>query len=299
MGIPGNNWQEKCCCIAKCIGLFVVHKVSLEIPCRVLFSPGHITPINLLFACSLLPAMNVKQYLIIDDCPSEVDHLTNLLTSFTFYNLAAVVTSIDAAIEVLTTQPIDLIFLDLRLPGQSGMTLLRAGIKLPPVIIVSAYSEYAVEAFDIGLAADYLLKPFPAERLHKALARALQAKGDSDPPITLNAVFLKMGRKIQRFDYNTIDYVEAYGIYTKVYDGDQMRVVNERLSSLEKLLPGRNFIRVHKSYLININKITSYDRQNFWLDNTKIPIGISYRPRLQALLSLFDTPESNAVPTTA
>ncbi len=240
--------------------------------------------------------MHVKQYMIIDDCPSEVDYITNLLTPFTFYNRAAVVTSIDAAIEVLTTQPIDLIFLDVQLPGQSGMTLLRAGIELPPVIIVSAYSEYAIDAFEIGTAVDYLLKPFSSERLHKALARALKMKGDNNPPLSLNAVFLKMGRKIQRFDYDAIDYVEAYGIYTKVYDGDQMRVVNERLSSLVKLLPGRNFIRVHKSYLINIDKITSYDRQNFWLGNTKIPIGISYRPRLRALLSLFDTVEGNAVP---
>ncbi len=243
--------------------------------------------------------MTVKQYLIIDDCPSEVDHLKDLLAPFTFYNLAAVVTSIDAAIEVLTTQSIDLIFLDVRLPNQSGLTLLRAGISLPPVIIVSAYSEYAIDAFDIGTAADYLLKPFSSERLHKALARALKAKGDSDPPITLNAVFLKMGRKIQRFDFNTIDYVEAYGIYAKVHDGDQIRVVNERLSSLAKLLPGRNFIRVHKSYLINIDKINSYDRQSFWLGSTRVPIGISYRPRLQALLSLFDVVDSEATLVTA
>lgn len=245
--------------------------------------------------------MNIKQYLIIDDNEAESDHLKNLLGSFTFYQLAAVATSIEAAIEILTAQRIDLVFLDVRLSSQSGLTLLRAGITLPPVIIVSAYPEYAVDAYEIGTVADYLLKPFTAERLHLALTRALQLRqtNDNSPSIDLDAVFLKMGRKIQRFNYGSIDYVEAYGIYSKVYEGDRMSLVNERLSSLTRLLPSRYFIRVHKSYLISMNKITSYDRQNFWLGSVKIPIGVSYRPRLQGLLSLFDTTETESATTSS
>lgn len=237
--------------------------------------------------------MNVKQYLVIDDKSSDVEYLNQLLEKFPFFQLAGVATTVESAVDVLANQPIDLIFLDVRLANQSGLTLLKAGTTLPPVIIISAYPEHAVDSYEIGKAADYLLKPFSEDRLHLALTRALQFHNNTTHIVDANAVFLKMGRKIQRFDYQSIDYAEAFGIYSKVFVGEQMNVVNERLSSLTIMLPSRFFIRVHKSYLININKITTYDRHNLWLGKTKIPIGISFRPRLNGLLSLFDSSDES------
>lgn len=238
--------------------------------------------------------MNIKQYLIIDDKEPDVKHLKNLLNRFTFFQLAAVASTVESAVAVLATQPIDLIFLDVRLANQSGLTLLKAGISLPPVIIISAYPEYAIDSYEIGKAADYLLKPFTEERLHIAITRALQLQSNANHILETDAIFLKMGRKIQRFNYGSIDYVEAFGIYSKVYAGEQMNLVNERLSSLTRLLPSRLFMRVHKSYLINVNKISSYDRNNLWLGKTKIPIGKSYRPQLEGLLALFDNSDEQA-----
>ena len=237
--------------------------------------------------------MTIKHYLIIDDNEADAMLLKKLLDGFSFYHQVAAISSVEEALAVLTTQAVDIIFLDIQLANQSGFTLLKSGVTLPPVIIVSAYAEYALESYEIGKAADYLLKPFSVERLHIALTRALQLYNGANPAIDLHAAFLKMGRRIQRFDYTSIDYAEAYGVYSKVFEGEQMNVVNERLSALTKLLPSRYFMRVHKSYLININKITSYDKQNFWLGKNKIPIGISYRPRLLGLLALFDSPHES------
>ncbi len=236
--------------------------------------------------------MQTKRYLIIDDNLTDVQYLQSVLTPFTFYELAAVAATLEEALELLNTQQIDLVFLDVRLSGQSGLTLLRANVDLPPVIIVSAYAEYAIDSYEIGQAADYLLKPFTVERLQQSLTRALRLSPAQNPAMPdPNAIFLKAGRKIQRFPYDSIEYVEAYGIYSKVYDAQQTHVVNERMLALSELLPSRHFIRVHKSYIINMNKITSYERHYFWIGKAKIPIGISYRPRLKSLLGLFNTDE--------
>ncbi|WP_420151777.1 LytR/AlgR family response regulator transcription factor [Spirosoma sp.] len=235
--------------------------------------------------------MTVKQYLIIDDTESDALYLKSLLDKFPFFTLAGIAPTIESAMGILATQAIDLLFLDINLNGQLGLTLLKTGLKLPPVIITSAYPDYALESYEIGKASDYLLKPFTLERLHIALTRALQWQTNANNIIEVDAVFLKMGRKIQRFTFQSIDYVEAYGIYSKIYADGQMYLVNERLATLTELLPTRLFIRVHKSYLIHIGKITSYDRHNIWLGQVKIPIGQSYRTRLEGLLSLFENNE--------
>ncbi|MVM41644.1 response regulator transcription factor [Spirosoma sp. HMF3257] len=156
------------------------------------------------------------------------------------------------------------------------------------MIITSAYPDYALESYEIGKAVDYLLKPFTVERLQISLTRALQWQ-NQPTVIEKNEIFLKMGRKAQRFVFQSIDYIEAFGIYSKVYADNQMYLVNEGLTLLIDQLPARLFIRVHKSYVININKITSYDRHTIWLGQTKIPIGRSFRPGLEGLLSVFDT----------
>ena len=235
--------------------------------------------------------MKVKQYLIIDDTESDALYLKSLLDKFPFFNLVGVAPTIESAIELLTSQALDLLFLDINLNGQLGLTLLKTGLKLPPVIITSAHPDYALESYEIGKTADYLLKPFTLERLHIALTRALQWQSNPNNLIEIDAVFLKMGRKVQRFTFQSIEYVEAFGIYSKIYADNKMYLVNERLASLTELLPQRLFIRVHKSYLIHIGKITSYDRHNIWVFQTKIPIGQSYRPRLEGILSLFDSTE--------
>ncbi len=231
--------------------------------------------------------MRTKQFLVIDDNKADADHLVDMLDKLFFFKLAGVAATLEEATSILKNETIDLIFLDIRLNNQSGLTFLGIDIPLPPVIITSAYPEYAIESYRIGKASDYLLKPFTNERLQIAISRAIKINFYRNSDIENASVFLKTGRKIQRFNHQSIDYVEAFGIYTKLYTDDQYTLTNERLSSIRKLLPEHTFIQVHKSYIININKITTYDRNNFWIGKAKIPIGLSYRPYLDNLLSLF------------
>lgn len=235
--------------------------------------------------------MRTKQFLIIDDNKADADRLTDMLDKLFFYRSAGIASTLDEAATIIRNEAIDLIFLDVRLTNQSGLAFLKVDMPLPPVVITSAYPEYAIESYRIGKASDYLLKPFSDERLQMALSRTVKISILQANTAESTSVFLKTGRKIQRFNYESIDYIEAFGIYTKLYADDQYTLTNERLSSMKKLLPEHVFTQVHKSYIININKITTYDRNNFWIGKTKIPIGLSYRPYLENLLSLFGRDE--------
>lgn len=235
--------------------------------------------------------MKSKSYIIIDDSIADAGFLKQHLDLVPFLELYKICSSVEESIGVLANQKIDLLFLDIKLSGQSGLDLLKFSSSLPPVIIVSAYPEYAIESYEIGKAADYLLKPFTYERLLIGLNRALSIQIKPTSIAESNFIFLKMGRKIQRFDYMSIDYIEAYGIYSKVICNGHTYTVNERLVTLTELMPDQFFMRVHKSYLINITKITGYDRNYLWLGQLKIPIGISFRPKLEGLLRLFNRME--------
>ncbi|GAB3958095.1 LytTR family DNA-binding domain-containing protein [Spirosoma harenae] len=239
--------------------------------------------------------MKIKKYIIIDDAESDVMYLKSQLTKLPFLQLAGICPTVEATIELLATESIDLILLDIKLPSQSGLFLLKSGIELPPVIITSAYSEFALESYEIGKAADYILKPFSFERLLIALNRALAMHSSPTSFADTDYIFLKMGRKVQRFDFQSIDFVEAYGIYSKVYSNNHSFVVNERLATLTALLPAQMFLRVHKSFIINVGKITSYDRNSLWIHNFKIPIGVSFRPKLEGLLRLFNNNDSEGI----
>ena len=236
-------------------------------------------------------SLKEKKYLIVDDSKIDAEYLKQKLDSLSFLELAGICSTKEETIRLLSTEKIDLIFLDIHLSNQSGLNLLRSIDNLPPVIITSSHSTYALESYEIGKTVDYLLKPVTYERLLIALNRALSIRLTADTVAKENFIFLKIGRKIQRFNFSAIEYIEAYGIYSKVISQLQFHVVNERLSTLTEVLLPRQFIRVHKSYLVNITKITSYDRHHLWLGQAKIPIGISFRNRLEGLLRIFDRVE--------
>ncbi|MBD2699174.1 response regulator transcription factor [Spirosoma sp. BT702] len=238
--------------------------------------------------------MKIQKYIIVDDMESDALDLRAQLAKLPFLQLVGICPTIETTIELLATEHVDLILLDIKLSTQSGLFLLKSGIELPPVIITSAYPEFALESYEIGKAADYLLKPFSFERLLIAIYRALGIQASPTSFSSLDYIFLKMGRKVQRFDFQNIDFIEAYGIYSKVYSNNHSSVVNERLAMLTNLLPNHMFLRVHKSFIINIAKITSYDRSALWVHNFKIPIGVSFRSKLEGILRLFSNNDQDS-----
>ncbi len=232
--------------------------------------------------------MKQKKYLIVDDSPVDAQILCQYMESLPLLEMVGICTTVEETLTLLAIEDIDLLFLDVKLANQSGLNLLKISRSLPPVIVTSAYADHAAESYEIGKAADYILKPFTYERLLVALDRTLSIRVSPNSIIEEKYIFLKMGRQVSRFEIDAIDYIEAYGAYIKVFSDNQMFLVNERMSTISNLLPNPLFVRVHKSYIVNTSKIIGYGRTYFVILTNRIPIGESYRPNLTSLLRLFD-----------
>jgi DNA-binding LytR/AlgR family response regulator len=231
--------------------------------------------------------MEIFNCLIIEDSKETALIFEQQLKRLFVFNTTVCHTLKDV-LPVLLSKKIDLIFLDIHLGDSLGIDLLSSAPHLPPVIITTAAPEYASETYDIDIVIDFLVKPITDIRLQRAIHRAL-GMNLTEGSITSNTgfTFLKVGRQVERFDYKDIDYIEAYGAYAKIYGTNGMKVVNESVLNLENMLPTKTFRRVHKSYIININKITGFDHQTFFINKIIIPIGVSYRAKLEGLFRLF------------
>jgi len=235
--------------------------------------------------------MRIVSCLIVDDDTVFVQHLSEQLEKLSFIKVVGVCKTYGEAVIALKSNTIDLVFLDINLESSddlNGFDLLRQYFNLPPVVIVSSLPDHAIESYTIGKAKDFLVKPIDIRRLTLAINRALDTDIESRQLIDNKSVFLKMGRKFQRFCVDEIDYFEGYGIYAKVITQDATtHVVNDSLTDLENMLEGKKFMRVHKSYIINLNKLTGFDHNKLYLKNASMPIGSSYKPKLEGLFRLF------------
>jgi DNA-binding LytR/AlgR family response regulator len=243
--------------------------------------------------------MEKKSCLLVDDDPLFAKLIEEYCEKIPYVYIAKTCTTYAETVSALTASTVDFILLDIRLKDPhelTGFDLLRTVPKLPPVVIVTSSPEYAIESYAIGSPVDFLLKPFDFNRFLVAVNRALNIITKNEQLIDDHFVFLKIGRRFQRFHIEEIDYVEAYGIYTKVIVNGVPHVVNDTISNLEDSLSVKKFIRVHKSYIVSLNKVVGFDHNKLYLKNGAVPIGISYKPKLQGFLRLFgndDTPSSN------
>lgn len=228
--------------------------------------------------------------IIVDDDEVFVKNFSKQVETLSFIRILGACSSYGEALVMIKAKPADFILLDVNLKAEDGLNgfdFLRHSPQLPPVIMISNYPEYAVESYAIGKAKDFLVKPFDNSRLLLAVNRSLSI--DTKPGQISNgeSVFFKMGRRFQLFDIPDIDYFEGYGIYTKVWSKGIATVINDSLAEIEISLGNKNFIRVHKSYIINLNKLVGFDSSKLYLKNGSVPIGISYREKLEGLLRLF------------
>lgn len=227
-------------------------------------------------------------FLIIEDSAIEALALHEQLKKLMFFESKTVHT-LEEAFQIISKEPIDLIFLDIRLANnQNGLQFIRNFKHLPPTIITTAYPEYGIEVFDIDEVVDFLVKPYSDLRLMRAIDRSLKLSIKENSIADKNSIFLKTGRKLTRFEYSQILYCQAYGLYSKVITTHGIEAINERFASLEESLPKNTFKRVHKSYIININKISGFDNKFFYIsEEKKIPIGPIYKEALEPFLRLL------------
>lgn len=215
--------------------------------------------------------------IIVEDAPLAADKIKNFISKVPLLNLVCTFDNGLDAFDYLQSHIIDLLFLDIQMEQFTGLQLLEALHTPPHIIIVSAYGEYAVQGFEYNVT-DYLLKPYSFERFLKAVNK-VQAEISSNLPVQQTPkeyIFLKTEYRMVRINLCDILYVEGKGAYLHVITNSTKVMTLLSFKEIESLLPPKQFIRIHKSYLIAINKIDNIERNVIKIGNIHIPIGKSY-----------------------
>lgn len=214
--------------------------------------------------------------IIVDDAPLAVDKLRNFINKVSSLSLVATFENGMEAFTYLQSNQVDLVFLDIQMEQFTGLQLLEALHKRPHIIIVSAYGEYAVQGFEYDVT-DYLLKPYSFERFLKAVNKVETGRGGTlRPATTKDYIFLKTEYRMVRVNLCDILFVEGKGAYLHVITDTARIMTLLSFKEIEALLPSGKFMRIHKSYLIAINKIDSIERNVVRIGNMRMPVGKSY-----------------------
>jgi DNA-binding LytR/AlgR family response regulator len=221
--------------------------------------------------------------LIIDDEPLAQDVIKQYANKLPELNIIGTCNDAICAHSKLQEEVIDLLFLDINMPKLSGISFLK-NLKNPPLVIfTTAYSEYALEGFELN-AVDYLKKPFSFDRFCKAYFRAeellqLQRTSNSVPKseIENDFLFIKANKKTIKVNFNEIQFIEGLGDYIKIHLKDNKIVANLSMKKIHSLLPQDKFYRTHKSFIVSLENIDSIEGNMTVLGNSKLPIGNSYR----------------------
>ena len=204
------------------------------------------------------------------------------------FELLAVCNNALEATEILNRQEVDLIFLDIQMPGMSGLNFLRSLQNPPLVVITTAYAEYALESYEFNVI-DYLLKPISFERFLKTINKIVdgrlftQLAKDSDS-LPADHIFIKSNSKFFKVNFSEIIYIEGMKDYLKIHTAEYNLVIHQTMNEMERLLLTKPFIRVHKSYIIAIAHIRSIYGNSIEVGRATIPIGNSYRDNVMNLI---------------
>jgi two-component system, LytTR family, response regulator LytT len=181
---------------------------------------------------------------------------------------------------------IDLIFLDIELPGMNGMELLESNKNLPPVILVTSKEKYAAAAFNFKVV-HYLVKPVEYSKFLSAIDRVMQTSTQAEKDLN-EAIFIKENGVLSKIMRNEILYIEALGDYVKIHLKGKVHTINSTMKNFEdKLKQHRQFIRVHRSYLINLDFLENFDNETAIVAGKIIPIGAKFKPLLQSRLNII------------
>jgi len=226
------------------------------------------------------------QAIALDDEPPALKVLENFCNQIEFVQLQRTFTRPSEAMKYIRKFPVDLIFLDIQMPSLSGIDFCKDLPQSTMVVFVTAHSEFAVEGFNLS-ALDYLLKPYTFDRFKQAMEKAseyyrfITEKNSSD----VTYIFIRADYQLIKVNTSDILFVEGYDDYVKiVLKGDKTVVARMTMKAIQERLPSREFVRVHRSYIIPVNKIESIKNKVILIENKEIPIGNSYEANLQHLL---------------
>nr|MBD3621697.1 response regulator transcription factor [Sunxiuqinia sp.] len=221
--------------------------------------------------------------ILVDDEPVAREVLENHLAKIDTVQVMARCKSALEAFQVINSEKVDLIFLDINMPEISGLSFARSINKHIKVIFTTAYREYAVDGFDLQ-AVDYLLKPISYERLLQAINkyRDENAPAKNYEPVEImpersDYFFVRADRKMIKIDFAEIRFVESLSDYVKIHLTDKTVVTRETITNIEAKLPQKDFIRTHRSFIVSIRNIDSFTGESIEMGKKQIPISRSYK----------------------
>ncbi len=236
--------------------------------------------------------MKIKT-LIVDDEPHAIEVIETYVGNFPELELIATCNSAIEAFQILQKDNVDLLFLDIKMPGLLGTDLVRTLKNPPKVIFTTAYQDYALEGFDLN-AVDYLLKPIPFNRFLRAMDKVFGGYKPLQQQIVQvpaeqnrseSFIYLRVDRKTVKINVRDIYWLESLKDYIKVVLADRILVSKQKISVLAELLPEELFLRIHRSFIVALDKIESYHSYAIDILGKEIPIGRNYkdecRKRLQ------------------
>jgi DNA-binding LytR/AlgR family response regulator len=218
---------------------------------------------------------------IIDDEPLAIKVIENHLREFQNFEVISVFNNPLEALDVLETGEINALFLDINMPKMNGLDFAKTLNSKTNIIITTAYREYAVESYDLNVL-DYLVKPIPFNRflktINKITQKVYQQKGIHKEEVNNNDsyIFLKVDKKLIKIKFEDILYIESLKDYIKVFTTSEDYLVHKSLTSITEELPGNNFIRIHRSYTLAIDKVKSVEGNLVEIGASRIPIGRKY-----------------------
>nr|WP_276903888.1 LytTR family DNA-binding domain-containing protein [Pedobacter kyonggii] len=220
--------------------------------------------------------------LLVDDEPLAIQLIQNHIDQLDTFEVVGTCSNAIKALEILRTVPVDLLFLDIKMPQITGIDFLKTLKNPPAVIITTAYREYAIEGYDLDLI-DYLLKPITFDRFFKAVDRYLRlkspnVKSEAFSPVTAQQfIYIKAGGKFHNLNKEEVLYVESLKDYIVIHCTDKKITAKYKIGNLETELQDKAFLRIHRSFIVNLKKITAFTAYDIEIGTKELPIGASYK----------------------
>jgi DNA-binding LytR/AlgR family response regulator len=222
--------------------------------------------------------------IIVDDEPLAIEVIESYLKKIDSIKLVGTFRNAIKAFEFIQNNSVDLIFLDIQMPKLTGIDFLKSFQNLPKIILTTAYREYAIEGYELEIV-DYLLKPISFERFMKAIGKVMnQQKLDSTNSQSFKEkkeenpfIFFKSEKKMVKVFLYDILYVESIKDYVKIKTPEKETITHQKISTMNESLPNKSFIRIHRSFIINIEKIDCFSATEVEINGESLPIGRSYK----------------------
>jgi two-component system response regulator LytT len=228
--------------------------------------------------------MNIRT-LIVDDEPHAIEVIERYAANVPEIEIVATCSNAIKAYQLLQNMQVDLIFLDIKMPGLSGTDLVRSLKTAPMVVFTTAYPDHALDGFELDVV-DYLLKPIPLPRFLRAVDKILiNYKGSrpvlpSEPDLEVpreHFLYLRVDRRYVKVNTNDIQWIESVKDYLKVVTAGEVFISKQKISLAEKLLPSGKFMRIHRSFIVPMDKVDRMHPNHVIIDGHQIPIGRNYK----------------------